>query len=92
MNQRQLEESLYNRLNTAENNLRTAISFSNDCFRSFNNISIIARSLESNRGAQTLIAIQDWLQVFLVKVRHNVQHYRLLRDQLRQWYRLRLSL
>ena len=92
MTQRQLEAALYARLQRAENELRTAINFSNACLRTFYNISIIARSLENSQGAQTLIAVQDSLQSFLILLRDNVNHYRLNRDQLRRWYRLRLSM
>ena len=91
MNQSQLEQSLYNRLQIAETNLQKAIRFSNDCFRSFHNISFIVRTTESNYNSQIVTALQDWLHSFLSAIRRNVNQLRVERDQLRHWYCLRLS-
>ena len=76
---------VYKLLNNAESNLRQAINLSNHCLHSFVNILAIARSLESNQSAATLISVQDWLQSFLVILQDNIRHYRVHQDQVRHW-------
>ena len=92
MNQSQLEQSLLNRLQISERNLSSAVRISNHCFRTFINISRISNEVDSNEGIEALIPFLDWLQSFLIILRDNVKHFRVERNQLREWYQLRLSL
>ena len=92
MNQSQLEQSLLNRLQISERNLSSAVRISNHCFRTFINIARISNEVDSNEGIEALIPFLDWLQSFLIILRDNVKHFRVERNQLREWYQLRLSL
>ena len=77
-----VEQELNNCLAGAEYRLQQAIRLSNDNFRTFWNISILARSLKDNINPSVLIAYQDWLQSFLVQLRDSVAHHRQIRNNI----------
>ena len=84
--------SLINCLRGAERKYQKAVNISNESFRTFNNISIVIRHLESNKNVEFLLPFQLWLQSFLLLLRDNTRYHRETRNQLRDWVRFRQAL
>ena len=84
-----VEEELEECLRKVEFTVRRSIRLSNDNFRSFCNISIIAKSLEDNRIARFLVPYQLWLQGFLGELRNNTRYHREVRDNIAELIRAR---
>ena len=77
-----VEEELINCLRGVDNNIRRSIVFSNENYRLFCNIAVIARSPEVNSRSKIIIPFQEWLQSFLIEIRNNIKYQREIRKNI----------